>query len=56
MRGDKDKFIELYESTIGNVTFIEHSKVSIKEKKYDSHKIKKIKVLNLLLMSIISLV
>jgi hypothetical protein len=35
MRGDKDKFMELNEAIRGNVTFANHSKVSIKGKIYD---------------------
>jgi len=41
---DKDKFVELGESIKGNFTFVDHSKISIKEKgtiliqmKDDSH-------------------
>jgi hypothetical protein len=44
MYGDKDKFMELDKSIRGNVTFTNHSKISIKKKctiliqmKNDSH-------------------
>jgi hypothetical protein len=32
MCGDKDKFMELDKAIRGNVTFVDHSKVVIKEK------------------------
>jgi len=52
MRGDKNKFMKLYEAIRGNVTFADHSKVVIKGKHTILIKLK-MKVINLLVMYII---
>ena len=54
MFGDRDKFMELYESIKGNVTFVDHSKVFIKEKGTIIIKLKN-EIINLLVLSITSL-